>query len=80
MPAPVQRSDSRTETPDELADLAAEIRDLAARLDRFYERCDKLSKPIYMTGWTRPLSTVGGLGRGLERWAEVIDAEAAKPQ
>lgn len=79
VPEPAKRSATRTETPEELAVLAGEIRDLAAHLDRFYERCEGLSKPIYMTGWTRPLGTVGGLGRGLERWAEVIDAEVAKP-
>lgn len=74
-----ERSATRTESAQELAALAGEIRDMAAALDRFYERCERLSKPIFMTGWTRPLGTVSGLGRGLERWAELVDAEAAKP-
>lgn len=79
MPSANHRAATRTESPEELTALAGEIRDMAAALDRFFERCEKLSKPIFMTGWTRPLGTVSGLGRGLERWAELIDAEAAKP-
>lgn len=79
MPTLPQRAPKRTETPEQLAALAAEIRELVASLDRFYRRCDQLSKPIYMTGWTRPISLVGALARGLEHWAETIDAEAAKP-
>jgi len=80
VPSANHRAATRTETPEELTALAGEIRYMAAALDRFYERCEKLSKPIFMTGWTRPLGTVSGLGRGLERWAELIDAEAAKPR
>lgn len=74
-----QRSATRTESAEELAALAEDIRDMAATLDRFFERCERLSKPIFMTGWTRPLGMVSGMGRSLERWAEVIEAEAAKP-
>lgn len=74
-----QRSATRTESPEELGALAAEIREMAAALDGFYERCERLSKPIFMTGWTRPLGTVSGMGRSLRRWAELVDAEAAKP-
>ena len=71
-----QRSPTRTETSEELMALAQEIRDVAAALDRLYERADTLSKPVFMTGWTKPLSNVSALSAGLAGWADILDAEA----
>lgn len=76
MPNPPQRSATRTETPEDVAALATQVRDVAGALGDLYERAQGLSKPIFMTGWTRPIATVQALAQALQDWAELLDAQA----
>lgn len=70
-----QRAAIRTESDEEVAALASQVRDVAGILEDLYERAQGLSNPIFMTGWTRPIATVQALAQALEDWAELLDAQ-----
>jgi hypothetical protein len=78
MPGPVNRSKTRTETADDLRSIAADTRRAADVLDQLYQRVDELSKPVYDTGWTYPIGTIGGFGMGLRAWADELDRLATE--
>lgn len=83
MPEAVTRAKTRTESNDELRSIAADTRRAAEVLDVLYERANQLSEPVWRTGWTYPIGTIGGFGMGLRAWAnkleDLADEEAPSP-
>lgn len=77
MPRADQRASTRTETPDQLAGLARQVRDAANVLEALARDCETLSEPVFLTGWTQPLSTVASLPVRLRQWANDIETQAS---
>lgn len=73
MTGPVERSKTRTETSAELRSIAAEVRLAAEVLDDLFKRVNRLSRPVWQTGWTEPIGSIGGFGMGLRRWARELE-------
>lgn len=78
MPGPVNRSKTRVETAEEVHSIIDETRTVAAALDDLFQRVDRLSEPLWRTGWTEPIGSLGGFGMSLRRWAAKLE-DAADP-
>jgi hypothetical protein len=74
-----KRSKTRIESAEELRRIAAETREAAEVLDRLFLELNALSEPVWRTGWSEPIASVGGFGVSLRRWANVVDELADQP-
>lgn len=73
------RSPTRTESAEELRALAGDLRAVAEQLRVIYEHAQRLSNPVYMSGWTRPIASARGFAGELEGWADRLDALVREP-
>ena len=76
MPGQVNRSKSRVESDDEVHSIVDETRAVADALDALFKRVDRLSEPLWRSGWTEPIGSLGGFGGSLRRWAEKLESLA----
>lgn len=70
MTTPPQRAKTRTETAEKVQGFADHVRETAAALDALYATAQTLSEPLWRTGWTNPIATIGGLAVDLREWVD----------